>query len=314
MKKKLIVTGFLLVIVLGGLFCWLSQEAPNVTLEGSTDEIPVVENKSECKLAEKKISMLKERIEQFIREKDYTVSIYVKPLMNDGQPLIINDKQIRAASMIKIFIMAETFRQAKAGVLSMNEEYVITAKEKVGGSGVLQGMPEGTCKTLRELVSLMITESDNTATNIIIDRVSVASVNQLISDFGLKNTILRRKMMDTDSVKNGRENYTSVADLVEIFTRIYHGSCVGKTEDTEMLKILLKQTDNDKIPARLPANVRVAHKTGELVGAMHDAGIIYGDEQQNYIVCIMTENVISPQNTISDMAILSEMIYRALIK
>ena len=210
--------------------------------------------------------------------------------------------------MIKIYIMAEAYRQVKAGMLSLDEKYTITNKVKVGGSGILQGAPGGTIKTMQELIDLMIIESDNTATNIMIDRLSIDKINELCSSLGMTNTLLQRKMMDFESVKQGRENYTSVVDLGNMLEKIYYGQCIGQEQDAAMIKVLLRQEDNDKIPALLPAKVRVAHKTGELEGAIHDGGIVFGTPK-NYIMCVMTENVRNPHSVVNDIAQLSRDIY-----
>jgi len=113
------------------------------------------------------------------------------------------------------------------------------------------------------------------------------------------------------SIEIGRENYTSVVDLGQMMEKIYNGQCIGEKEDREMLGILLNQEDNDKIPALLPSRVKVAHKTGELVGAIHDGGIVFG-EKQDYIVCIMSEHVTSVKAATLDLANFSEIIYRFL--
>jgi beta-lactamase class A len=302
----LVVAAIVLFLLLYGINWWIKGNT--LTQINSNPIMPAMTN---IKFSETWRCLLKERLMSMITEKNYICSIYVKPLRKDIQPLVINEQKFRAASMIKIFIMAEAFRQKKEGLLSMDEEFVITKNVKAGGSGILQEMPEGTHKKLGELVKLMITESDNTATNIIIDRISMDSVNKLIISFGLKNSLLQRKMMDTESIKKGKENYTSPSDLAKIFEKIYYGHCIGTEEDAEMLQILLNQTDNDKIPALLPAVSKIAHKTGELPGALHDGGIVYSRDG-DYVVCIMTEDIKSTNKTTVDIATLSKTIYDCL--
>jgi beta-lactamase class A len=267
---------------------------------------------SSAKPTTEQFDLLNRELERHLAiNQGYTCSVYVKFLSPSSEPIIINSEKIRAASMIKIFVMAEAFRQAKEGLIRMDEEFVVSRDVKVGGSGSLQGVPDGTRRTMRNLIELMITESDNTATNIIIDRLSMESINKLIAGFGFKDTILQRKMMDMQSIINGRENYTSVKDLGVMFEKIYNGQCIGQEEDAAMMSILVQQQDNDKIPALLPSNIQVAHKTGELDGAFHDGGIVYNDGQ-NYIICIMTEGVKNPENAIKDIAGLSKTTYKFL--
>ena len=274
----------------------------------STDTLAL----SSAKPTTEQLDLLKRELEQHLAiNQGYTCSVYVKFLTPSSEPIIINSQRIRAASMMKIFVMAEAFRQAKDGLIRMDEEFVVSREVKVGGSGSLQGVPDGTHRTMRNLIELMITESDNTATNIIIDRLSMESIKKLIAGFGFKDTLLQRKMMDMQSIKNGSENYTSVKDLGVMFEKIYNGKCIGREEDAAMISILLQQQDNDKIPALLSSNIQVAHKTGELDGAFHDGGIVYNDGQI-YIICIMTEGVKDPENAIKDIAGLSKTTYESL--
>lgn len=253
---------------------------------------------------------LEKDVRQFIEPKTPLYSVYVKNL-DSGSALTVHNEKIRAASMIKLFIMAEAFRQAKEGRLNLAEQRVLTDSDKVGGAGSLQSMPEGTRSTWRQLIERMIDESDNTATNMVIERVGMAKVNQFISNNGFRDTILQRKMMDLQSIEAGRENYTSVRDLGELLEKIYKKQCIGQSEDAEMMNVLLHQEDNDKIPSRLPDTVQVAHKTGELVGALHDGGVVLGGHHP-YIVCIMSENVGSTRETTKDIAVLSEKVYKFL--
>ena len=254
---------------------------------------------------------LAEQLRKTLESQTNDCSLYIKPLGQVTTPLVVNSKKMRAASMIKVFIMAEAFRQAKQGRLNLNDEHILKKSEKVGGAGNLQFASEGTRKSIRELIELMIIDSDNTATNIVIDRISMHSVNLFISDMGYKDTLLQRKMMDFDSIRIGKENFTSVTDLGSFFERIYDGTCVGRDQDKEMITILLRQTDNNKIPAMLPDNVKVAHKTGELVGAIHDGGIVYG-RQKPYVICVMNEDVQSPNNAFSLTASLSKIVFQSI--
>lgn len=316
MQKKISIICILAGTVSALLYLYMAQVLPidagKILYEppGSNTSIVAI-NVPVQQSTDNKLNLLKEHLAQCIAKEGFVCSVYINTLESSSSPIVINNEKVRAASVIKIFIMAEAFRQAKAGLISLDEEHVITSKEKVGGSGVLQSTPNGTRKTLGELIDLMISESDNTATNIIIERISMDNVNKLISRMGFQDTLLQRKMMDWESVKIGKENYTSAVDVGEVLKKIYYGQCIGPEQDAAMLKILLRQTDNDKIPALLPRQVKVAHKTGELTGAIHDDGIVYG-EKQDYVVCIMTEGVRNPADTVRVIANLSQIIYQSL--
>lgn len=251
----------------------------------------------------KNVNMLKEEINKILRKAQGVYSIGIKQL-GSGEQLVVNNKQMPSASVIKLYIMAEAFNQAKKGGIKFDEKIVLENSMKCGGTGSLQGSPEGTQKTIRQLVELMITESDNTATNIMIGKLGMDNINTTIIKLGFKDTVLRRKMMDMESVKAGKDNYTSVNDLINFFDMLYNGKCIGKDEDNEMLSILKKQKNNFKIPRLLPKGTVVAHKTGEFDTISNDAGIVFR-KSGGFILCVLSKgvsNTAAADNTIACIA------------
>lgn len=210
-----------------------------------------------------------------------------------------NSHRMRSASMIKVFILAAAMEKAHNGELSLEESVVLNSSDKTGGSGILSGYPSGSRLTLRELLKLMITESDNTAANIIIGKIGMAEINEYIRRSNYADTVLQRKMMDTATAAAGRENYTSVNDLGRFFTKLYHHSCVSREHDETMLGFLKEQKDTDCFPAALPG-LTIAHKTGALPGVYDDGGIIYNGSHDAVLV-IMTENCSSEFSAIEHM-------------
>lgn len=235
-------------------------------------------------------------------------SVYLAYPAQSSETFIYNSKPMRSASMIKVFIMATVMEKAKNGELSLDETITLKSSDKVGGAGILAGYASGTEFTLREVMELMITHSDNTATNMIIDRVGMSAINDYIKSQGYNDTILQRKMMDYDAIYAGRENFSSVKDLGTFFNRLYNYECVGEEYDKIMLDFLVKQTDTDCFPAALPGK-QIAHKTGALDGLYDDGGIIYSDGGDAVLV-IMTENFTGEYNTIQHMKAFA----RAVIK
>ena len=314
-KYKILLAFFIALVSLCLYYTYISSLKPEAVLVPDDSKS---ENLAQAKVKpllrddnhEEGLETLKSQLLLMVTNATSTYSIYVKPL-GSGASLTINNEQMKAASMIKLFIMAEAFRQEKVKLINFDEEIMITQHVKVGGSGTLQNSPGESRKTIRELIDLMIIESDNTATNVLIHRLTMENINELISELGFKNTLLQRKMMDFQSAEKGKENYTSVVDIGIMLEKIYGGQCIGPEQDTRMLKILLQQTDNDKIPALLPGKHRVAHKTGELLGIMHDGGIVYGDKQ-DYIVCIMTKDSKDADATVKEIAVISKVIYQFL--
>ena len=166
-------------------------------------------------------------------------------------PYIFNDHPDQSASLIKIFILAKAMQDVHDGKESLATQ-------------------AGKTRTLEELLKIMITESDNTATNILMDHFGADQINAYLQQNGYTETILQHKMMIGNG---GKANLTSVKDVGTLLYRIYHRQCVGPEEDAFMEDILLGQTDKECFPTALP-DWKIAHKTGEITGAYHDGGIL----------------------------------------
>lgn len=248
--------------------------------------------------AEYPFAELESKVAQYLND-GTEYAVYLAYPTKSVEIFVHNSKPMRSASMIKVFIMATVMEKAKLGEISLDETITLQSSDKVGGAGILAGYASGTELTLREVLELMITHSDNTATNIVIDRVGMSAINDYIKRNGYEDTILRRKMMDYDAINAGRENFSSVQDLGLFFMRLYNYDCVNEEYDKIMIDFLIKQTDTDCFPAALP-DKQIAHKTGALDGLYDDGGIIYSNAGDAILV-IMTENYTGEYNTIQHM-------------
>lgn len=230
-----------------------------------------------------------------------------------GTRLEINPEMgFPAASMIKVPIMYEIMRQAAGEKLSLDETIVIGEKDKVAGAGILKELRSGLQMTVQELVVLMIVLSDNTATNLLIDRIGMETVNRTMSDLGLNTTVLRRRMMDFAAARAGQENETSAADLALLYKEIYAGDGLPETYGALMLDILMRQQIQDKLPFYLPEDTVIAHKTGTLSGVEHDAGIIYLPGGGPYIVCVLTADLAENYQGLQLVAEIGKVVYEHL--
>lgn len=231
--------------------------------------------------------------------------------LNDFNLISINDQKSISASVIKIYIMINAFEQVKDGNIKLYNTYYLSQEDKVGGSGILNSEANGKALTYEELIKLMITKSDNTATNVLINRLGMDSINKSIKSLGCTDTQLNRLMMDENAIANGIDNYTSVNDLCLTFKKIYANECVDEKYDSIMLEILKDNTNDKKIPALLPSNIEVANKTGENIGIENDAGIIFSSKGA-YILCFMTSNG-SSDSQVSAISQSSKEIFDAFI-
>ncbi len=133
----------------------------------------------------------------------------------------------------------------------------------------------------------MVAHSDNTATNMLIDRLGFDYLNDAFREMGLERTNLARKMMDFGSRGKGLENYTTAREMADIIERMYRRDCFSAEVSGMCLEYLKAQKVNDRIPRLLPRNTVVAHKTGLERSVCHDAGIVY-TERGDFLISVFT--------------------------
>lgn len=199
------------------------------------------------------------------------------------------DKLFPAASLIKVPIMASCLLAAEEGRIDLKDKIRLKEKHKAGGSGRLKNMKAGEEFTIEELIGMMITLSDNTAANILIELLGFDYINDCFKKMGLKNTNLSCKIMDFGSRRAGIENYTSASDMSCLLDKIYHKRLLNYRISKRCLELLKDQKINDRIPAKLPKEILVAHKTGLLKGICHDMGIVFTN-RGNFIICVLTKH------------------------
>ena len=229
-----------------------------------------------------------------------------------GNRMELNQEMVfPAASMIKVPIMYEVMRQVAVGMITLDMPLVVTESARAGGAGILKELRPNITMSVRELVTLMIVLSDNTATNMLIELVGMEAVNQTIANLGMKSTVLRRRMMDFEAAWDGKENETTAADLALLFERIYSGAGLPQEYGALMLDILTRQQVRDKLPFYLPEETVIANKTGTLPGVEHDAGILFLPGGP-YIISILTGDLAANHQGIQLVASIGKVIYEHL--
>jgi beta-lactamase class A len=163
-------------------------------------------------------------------------------------------------------------RQVAHGKLSWEECYAVPPTARVQSDGVLGDLSPGLRMTLHDIAHLMITISDNTASNLLLDLVGMDAVNATMHDIGLTSTRLERHFIDFAARQAGLDNWTTAEDMTLLFSYL----CTHHLANSEsLLRILLRQNYNSLLPAYWGDDVPFAHKTGGLAGIIHDAGILY---------------------------------------
>lgn len=220
-------------------------------------------------------------------------------------------KQFPAASLMKLPILAAAFYAISEKKISLEELVTIRKNDITGGSGKLKSLSLPKKFTFAQLLELMISSSDNTATNKVIEILDFKYINSIFKRLGLNDTVLVRKMMDFSQRKKGIENYTSAADISYLLEKIYKGGVVNSKLSNLALTFLKKQMVNDRLPRYLPPEVAVAHKTGLERGVVHDAGIIFAPNG-DYIICVLvrgTKSYAPAKKFIAQLSLLAYNLY-----
>ena len=208
--------------------------------------------------------------------------------LTDGHKYLLHANDVYPqASSIKICVLAELYRQAQQGKLKLTDLYTVNASDLVEDSDIMGGLTPGVTQiTLRDLATMMVAVSDNSATNVLIDRVGMDNVNAFLKAQGLRDTRLRRKMMDLKAAAEGRENVSTPNEMLNLLQALYRDEILNKEMTADFFQVLSTHKDS-WIPRNLPDDLRIADKPGALEGVRNDSGVIFVDKRP-YVLCVMT--------------------------
>lgn len=215
------------------------------------------------------------------------MGVAIEDLTTGDHYFLHEDEVFAQASSIKITVLANLYLQAEQGKLKLTDPYTVQSSDLVPDSDIMNGLTPGVTRlTLRDLATMMVAVSDNSATNVLIDRVGMANVNAMLDSLALTHTRLRRKMMDLEAAKQGRENISTPREMMTLLDAIYHGKVLNKESTAEFFK-MLSTNKNSWIPRDLPADLKIANKPGALEAVRNDSGVVFV-EGRPYVICVMT--------------------------
>lgn len=230
---------------------------------------------------------LEASIQEVDQHLDGVMGLAIEDLTTGDHYFLHEDEVFAQASSIKITVLANLYLQAQEGKLKLTDLYTVQSSDLVPDSDIMNGLTPGVTRvTLRDLATMMVAVSDNSATNVLIDRVGMQNVNAMLDSLGLTHTRLRRKMMDLEAVKQGRENISTPREMMTLLDAIYHGKVLNKQSTDDFFKMLSTNKDSF-IPRDLPPDLKVANKPGELEAVRNDSGIVFV-EGRPYVICVMT--------------------------
>jgi len=242
--------------------------------------------------------------------------------LGTGETFFINEHaNFHAASTMKTPVLIETYRQAAAHKFALSDSILVhTTFTSIydGSSYILDSASDsekdlyfkaGTKLPISELLFRMITKSSNLATNLIIELVGAKNVLATARAMGAKDIQVLRGVEDTKAFQHGMNNTVTAYDLALLFEQIAKGKAVGKKASDAMIDILEQQFFRDVIPAKLPATVKVANKSGSITGVCHDSGIVFLPDGRKYVVVLLSSDIPDYNAAADILANVSKMLY-----
>jgi beta-lactamase class A len=221
--------------------------------------------------------------------------------LHTGREFFINaDQPFHPASTIKVAVMMEVFNQVEKGIFWQDDELPVINLFKSIADGSMFSVSSqddadtslydkiGSTVTIQELTRLMIVRSSNLATNLLIEKVSAVCVNALLKELGIEGVQVLRGVEDNKAFALGLNNSATARGLMQIAKLLIQGKAVSFDASEDMVNIMRKQEFNEGIPAGLPKEYKVAHKTGWNGKLYHDFGVIFPDRREPYALAIMT--------------------------
>jgi beta-lactamase class A len=238
-----------------------------------------------------KRQVLWQKLQQELRgvdqQLDGVMGLAIKDLTSGEEFFINADEIMPQASSIKIAVLADLYLQAQQGKLKLTDDYIVRKDDLVAGSDIMLGLTPGVTRlTARDLATMMVAVSDNSATNVLIDRLGMDKVNSMLQGLGLQGTRLRRKMMDLKAAGEGSENVSTPREMMTLLETIYRGKLLNKENTEDFFRILSTHKESALLQG-LPDDVVAASKPGELEAVRNDSGIILV-KNRPYILCVMT--------------------------
>lgn len=242
--------------------------------------------------------------------------------LRTGDTLLINaHESFHAASTMKTPVLIEIYKQASEGKFNLDDSILVTQEFKSIVDGSLYTMDisadsetylynlVGSKLPISQLMYEMITKSSNLATNILIDLVDAKKVTASMRQLGAPDIEVLRGVEDIKAFDKGLSNSTTAYDLMKIFEAIASDKIISQEACAEMMDILFDQHFNSIIPAKLPKDVKVAHKTGSITGVQHDSGIIVLPTGHKYVLVVLSKELENKDKGIEVLADVSKLVY-----
>lgn len=293
--KKLLLFLIALVGLAYGSWNLLSASAPFSYTGVGSDILGAFDKKLTPIDSEKLSAKLSPTLKKFT-DRSWQVGIYVFDFKTNTSFELNADDRFEAASLTKIPVLMTVFNEIKLGLMSLDQPLTIEAADwQDYGTSTLQSKGPVTTYTVRELVWYMVNRSDNTAFQKFVNLLGTKKISTNLYEWGFK-------------VSDIEKDVTTPREMGRMFDLMYNDKLISGDLNKEMLDLMVKTSEEDRIPAGIPAGVRVIHKTGNTIGGMQDSGVV---ELKNrpYSIAILQDNVDNEEEGERLTAELSRLIY-----
>lgn len=275
-----------------------------------------------CMPKKEPIDELKKEVQHKLAISNAHFGIAFKDLQT-GKIVMLNEKDnFHAASTMKTPVLIEIFKQAAAGKFSLTDSIVIKNSFSSIADGSKYSLDSrddselelykniGGKRTIASLAYQMIILSSNLATNLLIDLVTPDSIMHTMKEMGANDIKVLRGVEDNKAYQKELNNTTTAYDLLLIYEQMANEKLISAAASKEMIRILLDQRFDEIIPAQLPKDVKVAHKTGSITGVQHDSGIVLLPDGRKYVLVLLSRfDPVDEKTVIVAMADVSKLIY-----
>lgn len=274
-----------------------------------------------CFGQESKLAEAERQVEKRIADSHADVAVAFRTLDGKTEWLFHPDDSFHAASTMKIPVMIELFRQVKEGKLRLDDTMsVYNLFISLADGSIYRLDPaddsetdlykaEGEKRTLLQLCELMITQSSNLATNLLIQKLGIINIRSTIHALGAEGMNVLRGVEDKKAYEQGLNNTTTAHALEILMTAIADGKAIDPDSSRQMIDVLERQHFNEGIPAGLPPGTRVAHKTGEITKIHHDAAIVFAPRP--LVLVILVRGLAEEKDSSALMADITRLLYQA---
>jgi beta-lactamase class A len=293
---------------------------------------------------EARVRALQAEVEGLVEHFDGVVGVAAKELRGGAEVLVNADETFPTASVMKVPILVALYRQAEAGRIDLDRRVAFEARHLVPGSGVLQDLAFGLQPTVKDLATLMITVSDNAATDMVLDLVGLDTLAATLRDLGLARTTIplttrgilysmvgmdlanpehtydlfleRSKAGQIDwnsrALADEGNNVSTPREMGRLLEAIERRTALDEASCAAMLDIMKRQKIDDRIPLHLPPGTPVAHKTGSLRGVRNDVGIVYAPDGP-YVIALFAKRLVDQVAGADALAAISRAVWEAFV-